>query len=403
MSLTPPTPADARAQRFMRSLDAARTMDAMPGVRWALWLMLAVVGSALAWAAWARVDVVTRAEARIVPNGRVQVIASLEGGILREIHVQEGMLVEADQPLARLDDTRVGAIHNEASLRRRTLLAAEARLVAELEGRAPSFPPALDESPGLVDGEREAWRIRKRVLDDADTAHARSLALLSDELEVASKLSKDGLLPAVDVLRLRRQINEIELQRQERLNRFRQEVSAQLVGVRAELAQLREQLVVRDDVLARTILRSPVRGLVKRIHVATVGGVIAAGETIMEVVPLGGRVLVEARLAPADVGFVREGQSALIKLSAYEYSTYGALHGEVEYISPDAISDEHPGAPSYYRARLSTEADGLRWHGVPLPLRPGMTGTVEITTSDRTVLSFMLRPLLRGREAFREP
>ncbi len=395
------------ALRFMRSIEAARLMDRMPAARWALWLMTAVVACAVAWAALARVDVVTRAEARILPDGPVQLIASLEGGILREILVGENTAVEIGQPLARLDDTRAAAIQNEASSRRRTLLAAEARLAAELEGVEPAFPAELDDAAGLVESEREAWRLRRRVLEDAQAAYSRSIGLAHEELEVAGKLSADGLLPQVELMRLRRQLNELELQRQERVNRFRQEVAAELVRVRAELAQIREQLVLRDDALARTVLRSPVRGMVKRIQVATVGGVVAAGAPIMEIVPTGGPVRVEARLSPSDIGFVREGQSALVKLSAYEYTTYGALEARIDHIGPDAIVDDAPRAAmaggTYYRASLSTDPAGLRWQGAALPLRPGMRGTVEITTSDRTVLSFLLRPLLRGREAFREP
>ncbi|MEZ5659370.1 MAG: HlyD family type I secretion periplasmic adaptor subunit [Burkholderiaceae bacterium] len=390
----------------MRSIESARLIDAMPGVRWVLWLITAVIVTMIVWAAFARVDVITRADARIVPDGHLQMIASLEGGILREILVKEGMAVAAGQALARLDDTRAGAVQNEAASRQRTLLAAEARLVAELEDREPSFPAALDDARELVEGERETWRIRKRVLDDARQAYARSIELAQSELTVATKLSNDGLMPKVELMRLRRQLNELELQSQERVNRFRQDVATELVRVRGEMSQLAEQLVLRDDTLARTVLRSPVAGLVKRIQVATVGGVVAAGQSIMEIVPLDGPVRVEARLLPADVGFVREGQNALIKLSAYEYTTYGSLDGRIEYIGPDAIADEAPGRTpggSYYRATLSTDPKGLRFNGEALALRPGMTGTVEITTSDRTVLSFLLRPLLRGREAFRAP
>ena len=187
---------------------------------------------------------------------------------------------------------------------------------------------------------------------------------------------------------------------------MREQASGQLSRVQNELAQLDEQLIVRDDVLERTTLRSPVRGLVKNIRVATEGGVVAAGMPIMEIVPLGGRVLIEARIKPADIGFVREGHQAKIKLSAYEYNLYGGLEGKVQYISPDALSDTGTGRSAdrtYYRARILTDEPTIQFRGELLPVRPGMTGTVEISTNERSILSFLLRPILKSRDAFRQP
>jgi adhesin transport system membrane fusion protein len=206
-------------------------------------------------------------------------------------------------------------------------------------------------------------------------------------------------------MRLRRQVNDLKLQNQERINRFRQEASTDLVRVRGELAQLEEQQVVRDDQLRRTVLKSPVRGLVKNIRVMTVGGVVAGGAPIMEIVPLGPRVLIEARVKPADIGFIRVGQTAEIKLSAYEYNIYGGLRGKVEYISPDALGDPERNGnadSTYYRAFIRAESSSLKAHGEPLPILPGMTGVVEVNTQERTVMSFLLQPMLKSREAFRE-
>ena len=190
----------------------------------------------------------------------------------------------------------------------------------------------------MVQGESESFDARLHALSEAVETNRRSIALLSRELSMAESMAAKGLMSEVEVMRVRRQMNDLNLQTQERVNRFRQEASADLVRVRNELAQQEEQMVVRDDALRRTTLVSPVRGLVKQIRANTLGGVIAAGAPVMEIVPLGDRVLVEARVMPADIGFVKLGQPVDIKLSAYEYTVYGSLKGTVLSLSLIHIS-----------------------------------------------------------------
>jgi adhesin transport system membrane fusion protein len=206
-------------------------------------------------------------------------------------------------------------------------------------------------------------------------------------------------------MRVRRQVNDLSLQTQERINRFRQEASGELVRVRTELALLEEQMVVRDDALRRTTLTSPVNGLVKQIRMHTLGGVVAPGAPVMEIVPVGERVLVEARIRPADIGFVQVGQPVEVKLSAYEYTVYGGLKGVVQSISPDALGDPDRAASpdaTWYRALVRTDRATLKRGDKALSVLPGMTGTVEIRTGQRSVLGFLLRPMLKSQEAFRE-
>jgi adhesin transport system membrane fusion protein len=206
-------------------------------------------------------------------------------------------------------------------------------------------------------------------------------------------------------MRVRRQVNDLHLQTQERINRFRQDAAGEMVRVRNELAQLEEQMVVRDDALRRTTLVSPVKGVVKLIRANTVGGVVAPGAPVMELLPIGPRVLVEARVKPADIGFVKVGQPVQVKLSAYEYMVYGALEGTVVSISPDAMGDPEKAAQpegTWYRAMIRADPSGLRKADKPLPVLPGMTGSVEIRTGQRTVLGFLLRPMMKSQEAFRE-
>lgn len=392
--------------RFLDSVRAAQVVQARPGANAAIYLMLATVVGTLTWAATTRVEEITRTEARVVPDGREQVIASLEGGILRELMVREGAQVQRGQPLARLDPTRVAAQQNEGQARRLALLATQARLRAEAEGRALIFPDDVANEHQVTRAETEAFQARRRLLSEAVGANQQSIALVQRELAVAEQMAGRGLMSDVEVMRLKRQIVDMRQQSLERLNRFRQDASTELLRVQTELSQLDEQMVARDDVVQRTVLSSPVNGLVKNIRLNTVGGVVAPGGAIMEIVPLGGRLLVEARVKPADIGFVRVGQEATVKLSAYEFNTYGGLKGRVESISPDALGDpDRPGGgpdATWFRALVAVQQSNLVAKGQPLPVMPGMTGTVEINTGQRSVLNFIVRPLMKAREAFRE-
>ena len=287
---------------YVDPVRGAQVVEAAPAAMWAVYLMLAALAAALGWAAFARVDIVAKAPARIIPEGREQVIASLEGGILRELLVREGQQVEAGQPLALLDPTRFEAQQAEGQAKRAALRGQIARLSAETVGREPKFDADLPKA--VIDGERENFEARRQSLDDAVATHRRSIGLLNRELAVADRMAGKGLMSEVEVMRVRRQVNDLELQVQERINRFRQEANAELSKLRSELAQLEEQLVVRDDALRRTTLASPVRGVVKQIKNNTLGGVVAPGGVVMEVVPVGPRVLIEARIRPADIGFV---------------------------------------------------------------------------------------------------
>lgn len=388
---------------YLSALQAAQQLEAAPMVTWALYLMLTVMVVTVTWATVAKVDMVARAPARVVPEGREQLIASLEGGILRELKVREGEAVEVGQALALLDPTRMQAQQAESRAKRLALMATAARLQAEAAGRPLVFPNELQAVPDLVRGEADSYNARQRALNEAASSNNRNLSLLERELAVAEQMSAKGLMSNVEVMRLRRQINDMGMNTFERTNRFRQDASAELVKVQTELALMSEQQVVRDDQLRRTVLTSPVRGLVKNIRANTLGGVVAAGAPVMEVVPVGDQVLVEARIKPSDIGFVRVGQRVEVKLTAYEFAVYGSLHGEVEVISPDALGDpDRSTDTSYYRALVRADPRSLNQGKNPLTVLPGMVGTAEIAVGQRSVISFVLRPLLKANEAFTE-
>ena len=389
---------------FVSGLYAAQIDEPLPRATWALYLLLVAVAVAIAWASLARVDEITRSDGRIVPDGREQVIASLEAGILRELFVREGQQVELGQELVQLDPTRVEAQQNESQAKRLALKAQIARLNAEANGRALKFPPEVQSVPRLAEAESEAFEARRRLLDEAVSSINRSATLLGRELKLAQDMSNKGLMSDVELMRLNRQANEMQQQRNERISHFRQEASSEAVRVQNELAQLDEQMVVRQDALTRTSIKSPVRGVVKNIRVSTVGGIVGSGAPIMEISPLGPRVLVEARIRPRDIGFVRVGQVAEVKLSGYDFNVYGGLEGKIEYIGPDAVSGENDktGEGGYYRATIAADRNNLRMKGKPLPVIPGMTAQVEIKTGERSVLSYLLRPMMKSQEALRE-
>ncbi len=388
---------------FIGSVNAALIDEPLPRAVWVLYLLAAVLVVGIGWSSIATVDEVTRSDGRIVPDGKEQIITSLESGVLSKLLVREGEEVEAGEPLVELDPTRAEAAQNESQAKRLGVMAQVARLRAEALGQPLKFPAEVQQVQRLVDSETEVFDTRRRVLEEAVSSINRSVGLLATEQKMAQDMAAKGLMSNVEVMRLTRQVNELQQQRNERISRFRQEASTDLSRVQTELAQIDEQMVVRRDALQHTVLKSPVKGLVKNIKMNTVGGVVSSGAPIMEIVPLGPRVLIEARVKPRDIGFVQVGQSAIVKLSGYDYNVNGGLHGKVEYISPDALGEtEKNGEGTYYRAIVAAERNTLRMKGEPLPVIPGMTASVEIRTGERSVLSYLLRPMLKSREALRE-
>jgi adhesin transport system membrane fusion protein len=392
-------------EEYLSGIKQAVLVEATPQAVWAIYLMLTAVIVAITWAFLARVEQITKADGRVVSDGREQVIASLEGGILRNVLVKEGVMVEKGQDLVQIDPTRAEAQQNESEAKRLSLAGTLARLLAESTGRKLVFPKEVLAMPQIVQGETESYEARRQSMEEAIEVTRRSQGLLRRELNMAERMSSRGLMSEVEVMRLQRQVNDLTLQIQERVNRFRQDASAELVRTRTELAQLEEQMVVKQDMLTRTVLKSPVRGLVKNIRIATVGGVVPAGAAIMEILPIGPRILIEARIKPAEIGFVRVGMPVTIKLSAYDYYIYGGLKGVIDYISPDALGDDaKTGAKdaTYYRAMIRSDSSTLHQGNKPLAVMPGMTASVEVRTGERTVAQYLLLPLVKSQEAFQE-
>lgn len=392
-----------RASSLRSPLATAKLRDRHSGWMVFALVLLGLVLSLVVWSRFAVLEEVTTGQAQIVPSGKVQVIQSLEGGIVSALNVQEGDLVKAGQPLVVIDPTRAESSYNEVEKRRRSLIAAAARLRAEASAQPLRFPPEIAGDTDLVRYETETYRVRRQAVDQATAALSSSIALMRRELAITEPMSARGLVPEVDVLRLRRQINDAQMQIAERTNRYRADASTELSKMEGELAQVSEVATGRRDALTRTILRAPMQGTVKNVQVTTIGGVVQPGAAVMEIVPFRDVLLVEAKIRPSDVAFIRPGQKATVKLAPYNYLVYGALEGKVETISPDTLrEDRKTGEETFYRVLVSTGRSSLIHQGKALPIIPGMTGTVDILTGRRTVFDYFLRPVLKVEEAFRE-
>lgn len=376
-------------------------------------LMFAVLGGFLWWAATSELEEVTRGQGRVVPSSKEQVIQSLDPGVLTEMLVREGDGVEKEQLLLRIDDTRATALLRELEAKIHALSAASARARAEAYGGRLEFPAELKTSPDLIRRETQAYNARKRALDESVAALRNGMKLLDREIEITEPMVGRGLVSEVELLRLKRQRNELALQVSDRQNKFGTDAAADLVKFESELSQARESLVARADTARRTEIRSPMKGTVKSIQVSTIGGVIQAGQEIMTIVPTEDTLVVEAYVRPADVAFLHPGQKAVVKISAYDYAIYGGLDGVVENISPDTLRDERRAATpvadvadeanSYYRVLVRTNANALSApNGQVLPIIPGMTASVEMLTGRKTVLQYLMKPLNRAGEALRE-
>ncbi|MGV2933306.1 HlyD family efflux transporter periplasmic adaptor subunit [Vreelandella venusta] len=368
-----------------------------------VWLFFLIIAGLVVWSYFAEVVEVSTGSGRVIPISREQVIQSLEGGILTDLRVREGDIVEQGQVLAQLDPTQTESNVGESAARYRSALASVARLEAEVNDTPLDFPDELDEYPALKAMETSLYHTRRAGLEKSLEGINASLQLVREELHITQSLLEVGAASNVEVLRLRRQETELELQaantRSEYLILAREELSK----AKAEEGALSSVVRGRSDTLTRLTLRSPVRGVVKDIEVTTRGGVIPPNGRLLAIVPLDDQLRIEARISPRDIAFIRPGQPANVKITAYDYSTYGGLEGEVVLISPDTIQDEAQPDVFYYRVFILTDSDALvNEAGTRFPIVPGMIATVDIRTGDKTIFDYLIKPINHAREALRE-
>ncbi|MGN6447479.1 MAG: HlyD family type I secretion periplasmic adaptor subunit [Brucella intermedia] len=374
-----------------------------------LWLTGLVLGLFVLWAANAPLEEVTRGNGKVIPISRGQIIQSLEGGILKSIDVQEGDEVSAGQTLAIIDDTGFRAEYTDLKGQTIALRASLSRLYAELNGdKTIAFEPEVEKAQDVITVERDLFRARQRKLRETVSSITDKLVLAQRHLELVSPMVKAGATSKVEGIKVEREVSDLKGQLDEAKNTYYQEVNDLIAKQSAELASLNQKLAQKQDALTRTELKSPVRGIVKNLSLTTRGGVVKPGETIMEIVPLDDQLYVEAEIKPRDVAFLSPGLPATVKITAYDYSIYGSLKGKLVFISADTMSadtiraemkrDNEP----YYRVRVLTDTAYLHGPDGPLPIKPGMVAEVDIQTGAKTVLDYLLKPILKFREAMSE-
>ena len=408
------------------------------------WLIMALICALGAWAYLAKFEEVAVAQGEVVPQGQVKVIQHLEGGIIEEIYVVDGDKVAAGTPLVQLNLTALGANREELAVRLDSLLLARARLVAEVSGKKPVFPKDVAKRrPDLADGERNSYGARQAefasglqvlrsqarqrelaitVMKHRKDAVRKDLELAREVFAMSSALVKDGLTTKIDHLMLQREVEQLDgelktlgagipraqaahAEARERLNeeriKFRRIALEELGRIEVAIAQTRETLAKATDKVLRTEIRSPIDGIVKNLRYHTIGGVVRPSEPIMEIVPTLDSLVVEAKLNPTDVGYVRVGQPAVVKISTYDFVRYGGLDAEVIHLSADSDTDAN--GQTYFRVVARTEKTYLGERPGDLPIAPGMEAQIDIHIGRKSVLTYLLKPILKLKsEAFRE-
>lgn len=355
------------------------------------------------WAYLAVLDEVSTGQGRVVPTSREQVIQSLEGGILTQLNVHQDDIVQPGQILAQLDPTLTESNVGESAAKYRAALASASRLDAEVNQKSLSFPIELSQFPDLTTTETELYKSRKGSLEESVTLIDQSLEIIGKELEISQSLGKVGAASRAEILRLQRQKVDLMLKRANLKSDYLVKAREELAKANAEVKALSSVVTGRSDSLARLTFRSPVKGIVKSVEVSTIGGVIAPGGSLMEIIPLEDTLLIEARMSPRDIAFIRPEQRATVKITAYDYGIYGGLEGKVSSISPDTIRDEVKPDVYYYRVFVKTASDALvNKAGDKFPIVPGMVAVVDVHTGSKTVLDYVIKPLNRAREALRE-
>jgi adhesin transport system membrane fusion protein len=419
--------------------------DAPRVVRLTIWAIIGFFVFLMLWANFAVIDEVTKGDGKAIPSSKIQKIQNLEGGIVSELYVKEGQIVEAGAPLIRLDDTRFASNVGETEADRLSMLLRVERLSAEVDDRPLNFPAdVLKAVPNQAKSEESLYTSRRQQLHDeigglqeqliqrqqelreftSKQAQYRSgLALQRQEINMSEPLVAQGAVSPVEVLRLKRAevetrgqldattlaipraesaIKEVQRKIDETRGKFRSEALTQLNEARTDLNKAQATGKALEDRVSRTLVTSPVRGIVNKLLVNTIGGVIQPGVDLVEIVPLDDTLLVEAKVRPQDIAFLHPGQEATVKFTAYDYTIYGGLKAKLEQIGADTITDEDK-KTTYYVIKLRTDRSHLGTDEKPLLIIPGMVASVDIITGKKTILSYLLKPIIRARaEALHE-
>lgn len=359
---------------------------------------LTVIGF-LVWAAWADLDQITRARGEVIPTGRVQTVQAATDGTVKAIMVKEGDSVAKGQLLVSLDQVSSGAAVEEGRARVAALRATMARIEAELFNRPLVFPPDVAAFPELESNQRMLLTRRRQALNADISALSSQLALARQEYDLNRPLVGSGDIARAELLRLQRSVSDISGQIASRRSRYLEDLQTEYGRTQEELTTAEQALTQRADQLTNSEMRAPAAGIVSNLKVTTVGSVLRPGDEVMQIIPAGARLIVEARLSPAEIAFIRVGQGASVKFDAYDSSVYGSANGKVIFVSPDTTTSQRPeaGQASFYRVQLAVDTSSMhpKTAGERIVIQPGMTATAEIKTGTTTVFRYLTKPILK--------
>lgn len=393
----------SQTESGQKSVSALNFQPPLPSVSKFIWMICIGLLVLLAWAWFFELEEVSTGTGKVIPSSKEQSIQSLEGGILTKLYVSEGEIVKQGQVLAQLDPTRFASNVGESESLLIASKATAARLRAEVNATPLVFSEDVLKIPKLVSEETALYQSRRANLNDSISGLSQALVLVEQELAMTEPLVAKGAASEVEVLRLKREANDLRNQMNDIRNQYYVKAREELAKANIDIETQAQVIKGKTDTLQRTVFKSPVRGIVKEIDVMTIGGVIPQNGKLMTIVPLDEQLLIEARISPRDIAFIRPDQDALVKVTAYDYSIYGGLHGKVTVISPDTIRDEVKQDQFYYRAYIRTDSDKLiNKQGKQFNITPGMVAVVDIKTGHKTVLDYLIKPFNKAKEALRE-
>jgi len=365
----------------------------------ALWMTSLVVIIFIVWTSFAEIDEVTRGEGKVIPSNKLQLIQSLEGGIVEKLLVKEGDMVEAGQALVELDKTRFLAAYMEGESQTSSLMASIARLESEVSDQdSITFPEGLSITEKDISVESSLFKARREKKQQIILSFKNKIDIVKKELKIIKPLVAGKAVSQMEELRLEKEMAGLQGQIVETNNSYMQDAYTELTQKKADLNALSELLVQKKDQLQRTEIRSPVKGMVNDILVTTKGGIVQPGEPIMKVLPIDEQLVFETKIKPKDIAFLAPGMKARVKVSAYNYTIYGDLEGEVTQISSDTIEeDTNKGKEFYYKVIIRTDKNYIVKGDKKLPIRPGMVAQIDILGGKRTILNYILNPLLKAK------
>ncbi len=361
-------------------------------------VMAAMFVTFMAWAAYFEIDQTVRAQGTVIASARTQIIQAADGGVLAEILVQEGQEVKPGQRLALLERDRSSAAYQERRSKAAALQAALIRARAESLDTKPVFPPSLRAFPEFVAAQERLYVQKRASLEDATSALDDALKLAREELQMTRSLLGAGDVSRIEVMRAMRQVSELEARLSEARNKYVQEARLEVTRLEDDLSSQLHKLEERRSVLEHTELVAPVAGIVKFLRVNTVGGVLRAGDELMQLSPTDGEMVIEAKINPVDIGQLELGLPVQVKLDAFDFSVYGMLLGKLIYISSDTLVEQGPNGQSmsYYRAQVRLDAQQSNQMLARMPLKPGMTATIDVKTRTRSLLQYLLKPVIKS-------